>query len=502
MPHVDPLRPRPLVRNVLLNLGGHVAPLCAAVIALPILARHLEADRLGILSLAWAILGFSGFLDLGLGRALTHAVATRLAVHDAESLPAVLSTAWTVLFGLGATAGLGLAALAPWLSTEVLQVPGAAQHEVLVSLYLLACSIPFTTTAAGVRGVLEALQRFDLVNLVRTPLGVVTYLGPVLVLPLSRSAVALVAVLAFARLAALVAYLTLSHKTLPATASRRARPGGREFAEVVRTGAWITMTNVAGSVIAYLDRFVLSSTAPVAVLAYYATPQELVTKLTIVPVALSAVMFPAFAAASASRHAALEKLFDKMSLYILLALFPVTIVGAAFTPELLGLWLGPSFASKSATVVQWFCLGVLANSVAVAPVSLLQGIGRAHLTATLQCVELPVYLGALWWSAGRHGMAGVAVVWAARMVADAGLMFAASLRSLPGTSSRALRVVTTSLLALGAFAAVLAVSSVGARTAVCVGALVGYALLIPRTVASEDREYAMAAWRRLRSRQT
>ena len=71
------MRSRPLVRNVLFNFIGQAAPLLAAAVALPTLAHTFGIDRLGVLTLAWVLLGSFGLLDFGLGRSLTQSVAAR-----------------------------------------------------------------------------------------------------------------------------------------------------------------------------------------------------------------------------------------------------------------------------------------------------------------------------------------------------------------------------------------------------------------------------------------
>ena len=69
----------------------------------------------------------------------------------------------------------------------------------------------------------------------------------------------------------------------------------------------------------------------------------------------------------------------------------------ALAQDGLRLWLGPEFAQHSFRVLQWLAVGVFINSLAQVPFSLLQGVGRPDITATLHLIELPLYLGVLWW---------------------------------------------------------------------------------------------------------
>jgi len=99
--------------------------------------------------------------------------------------------------------------------------------------------------------------------------------------------------------------------------------------------------------------------------------------------------------------------------------------------EGLGLWLGAEFASKSTAVLQWLTVGVLINSLAHVPFALIQGTGRADLTAKLHLVELPFYLAAAWWLIEMRGIEGAAMAWTARVAVDACVLFVMATRLLP-----------------------------------------------------------------------
>jgi len=51
----------------------------------------------------------------------------------------------------------------------------------------MAYGVPFVISSGGFRGILEAYQRFDLVNAIRVPMSVLNLMGPVLTLPYSHS---------------------------------------------------------------------------------------------------------------------------------------------------------------------------------------------------------------------------------------------------------------------------------------------------------------------------
>lgn len=481
-----------------MNFAGQIMPFLAAVVSMPVLAKALGIERLGLLNLAWVVLGSFSLLDLGLGRALTQVAAARLTVERSDALFGLLVAGCGMLFGVGFVAAAGLWIAAPWLVSHSITVSLPLHREAVVALQLLAIGLPFMMASTAARGFLEAHQRFGYVNLVRTPLGVVTYLGPVIVLPFSHSLVAAVAVLSLARIGACVTYLALCWRLVPPHATRSWLRRD-DAAVLLRTGSWITLANVAGSFVAYADRLVLGIVVPVAALTHYAAPQEVISKLTVVPMTISAVIFPAFSAASALRSERVTGLFEKMSVYSYLVLFPVTFAGAAFAPQWMSLWMGEAFAAKSSVVAQLFCLGVLVNSLAVTPVSFLQASGRADLTAKLVCYEIPIYVALLWYASTRFDLAGAAVVWVGRILAETVLMYLASWQLLPD-AQRLLKGHGRIGVGLASFVLLWLAPSDAVRLVVFVASAAYFAAVLPSLVAEEDRNSAWLFCRKLWTR--
>jgi O-antigen/teichoic acid export membrane protein len=179
----------------------------------------------------------------------------------------------------------------------------------------------------------------------------------------------------------------------------------------------------------YADRFIIATTVSASAVAYYATPHELVTKLWIVPGALSAVLFPTFAAMTSGRAVdetagppawALALLGVR---WLFVVLVPVTLALALFAREALGWWIGAEFAIYSAPVLQLLALGILINCLAHVPLTLLQGSGQARAPALLQAVQILPYVALLWWLTQTHGVIAAAALWLARMVLDTLAMF-------------------------------------------------------------------------------
>jgi len=412
-----------LARNTALNVAGQAVPLAAALVAIPWLIHGLGADRFGVLTLAWATIGYFGLVDLGLGRALTHAVATRLGSDREAELVPIGWTALGLMFLLGGAGAVALAAATPWLVTGLLKIPPHLRAESARSFYLLALSLPIVVSTAGFRGIIEAHQHFGLATALRIPLAVFSYAGPLIVLPFTNRLDIVVAMLVLGRVLTWAAHLALCIHRYAFL-----RHGVAIRREVVwpllRVGGWMTVSNVVSPLMTYFDRFFIGALLPVAAVAYYVTPFEAVMKLLLFPSALMGVLFPAFAESFARDRVRTAALFDKGVRAVVLVIFPISLV------------------------LVTLAVGALINSVGFVGFSVLQGVGRADLTGKLNLVELPLYIVAIWVSAKTMGLAGVAMAWTLRVSFDTIVLWVLARRSL-ASERRLLRGPSAAWLAMG-----------------------------------------------------
>ncbi len=435
---------RRLAGNVLWSLLGVGAPAVVAVFCLPLLTRRLGTDRLGMLTLAWVVVGYFSLFDFGLSRALTKLVAEKLGQPDATGIPSLVWTSIKLMGAIGLIGTAIMAAVSTWIVGSIVKVPENLRAESLTSFYWLSLSIPIVILTAGLRGVLEAFQQFRLATSIRIPLGIFTYLGPVLVLPFSHSLVPIVAVLVLGRTIACCAHLWACFRVVPDLG--RSRQFDRASARsLFRFGTWITVSNIVGPMMVTFDRFVIGGMISVAAIAYYAVPSEVVSKLMILPGALIAVVFPAFSTAHASQRDRVAFLFESSVKLICFAMFPVILAVVIFAPEGLRLWLGNDYAQNSAWVVRLMAIAIFTNSAGQVPYAHIQGAGRPDITAKIHMAELPLYIALLFVLVKIAGIQGAALAWLVRLAADTLLMFFYSRRVSPESSP----AMTRSLLLVG-----------------------------------------------------
>jgi O-antigen/teichoic acid export membrane protein len=410
-----------LARHTLFNLLGLGAPLLFALVSIPALVQALGPERFGLLTLIWAVTSYFGLFDLGLGRALTQQLAIVLDQRLDADVGPLCASALLFMACVGILGGALMICLAPWGVDLIKLLPD--REEAVNATLVMGLVTPLIVLTSGLRGMLEACHAFEALNYIRLPMGLWTFAGPWLVVEfLGPDLVWITVALAMGRVLAAAVHTWVAWRKLPQLRGRL-HLEGRWLMPLLSSGGWLTLSNVVSPFMGYVDRFVIGAAVSAAAVAYYATPQEIVTKLWIIPGALTAVLFPAFAAQVAKQDGSSWRLYDRAVAALFVVLLPITVGLALFAGELLQAWLGPAFARESTLILQVFALGILINCLAHVPLTWLHGAGHFRAPALLHCFELPLFLLALWGLSSRWGLLGASLAWLLRMSADAALLF-------------------------------------------------------------------------------
>lgn len=421
------IRRRMLARNTVWNLVGQFAPMGAALVAIPMLVHGMGTDRFGVLALAWVVIGYFSLFDFGLGRALTQLVARQLGSGELDSLPRLIWTAMVMMLLMGLAGTVLLGGLAPFLAASILHIPPALQGETRTTLYLLALALPVITMAAGLRGILEAHQRFDWSNLVRIPMGIGTFLGPLAVLPFSQKLPPIVAVTILFRLFSALVHGWFCLRLVPGL-MHRAKFERAMVRPLITFGGWMTVSNILSPLMVNLDRLVIAGMLSVSAVAYYTVPYEVATKLLLVAGALVGVLFPAFGTTYAQDWRQSLRLYRRACWSLGFLIAPLALLMILGAGPGLRIWMGADFAGHSRGVLQALALGAFINAMAAIPFAFIQGIGRPDVTARFHLIEAPLYVVLLWGLVHLYGIQGAALAWVIRVSLDSALLYAWTLR--------------------------------------------------------------------------
>ncbi|MDX1281572.1 flippase [Shewanella colwelliana] len=411
-----------LYRYSLYNALGLGLPLVFAIFSIPYLLGELGDAQFGVLTLIWAMVSYFGLFDLGLGRAMTQLISP-LFLKDSEvnrkkaGEIAFNGNLLLLLLGTGV-----LVILLLFGDTITANIEGMSNYsQFQQTIVVVALTMPAIMLTNGLRGILEANNDFAIVNLIRLPMGIWNFIGPCAVCYLFSSNLFLITVsLALGRWVATFVHLyfvfgMLSKKKIQFTFS------ATHTKLLVSSGGWMAVSNVISSLMGYLDRFIIAFSLSALAVSYYSIPHEMITKLWIIPTAITASIFPTFS--NKINIMQRKVVFKKAVLLNLIFILPICLIVMVFAKDILSLWINSGFSTNSYKVLIILSLGMLIGSFASVPYTAMQAMGYQKKTALIHCCELVVFVGVIYFLTVTYGVIGAAIAWTIRAVIDTAVMY-------------------------------------------------------------------------------
>ena len=402
-----------LKQNTLYNLLGNGLPLVAAAITIPYLLNKLGNEQFGVLSLIWALIGYFGVFDFGVGRALTYEVSRNVQSVGKEKIDKIIKAGLvlTVLTGI-LGAGIIYFLIAPHASTWFKLSP--AIYSTARNVFeITALGIIPTTLTSGLRGALEGFQRFLESNTNRLILGTMMFAVPAFVVWVEGPNLQLVTVgLVATRFLVCALALLQLRKHLRGSF----KISGQDIKPLMNFGVWVTVSGLLSPLMVYGDRFFVSAAVGAQALPLYAIPQEGLQRLLIVPAALTAALLPRLAATREPMD--LQILYRQNIRRIAVTMFFVLLCASLLAAPILKIWISEDFATKTSMIIVVLCVGLWFNSMAQMSITLLHSIGKPKLAAVAHMIELPLYIGAVILLTSMFGVLGAALAWTGRVMLD------------------------------------------------------------------------------------
>lgn len=414
---------RVVLRGSALNLAGFVIPALTALLCIPPLIRTLGEERFGVLALAWTVVGYFSLFDFGLGRGLTQIVSERLGSNRQHEVAPIARFTLLMMVGLGICGALiadltATAAIRYWpIGTESLA------NEMPWVIHLMSASLVIVILNAGLNGLLAAHQRFDLLNMVRVPVGVGLFLGPLVAAKINPHLGYAVAAMLAIRLAGTLVNFLLCRTMLRKSADIGQLDWRSIIRQVVGQSSWITVTNIISPLMVTADRLLVGMVISLAAVTYYVVPYELATKLWVGTSIVLPVLFPVFAASHLNHSDQVRRIFSQAVRGMFLLMFPAALLLVLFGPEILHIWLGPSYVETSSDMLRIFTIGVFINCLAQVPFALLQGTGLARIPAIIHLSMALPYVLLAYWLLSQFGLTAAAWLWTSRAMLDTVLLF-------------------------------------------------------------------------------
>jgi O-antigen/teichoic acid export membrane protein len=471
---------RPLKINFVVNLVSPIARIAVALVTVPIYLRHIGEARYGVMTIVLILLGVFGFLDLGLSRAVTNALAKLREAPQADRARVLLTTL-SISLGIGMIGGVVLYILGGFLLERVLSIPDALRPEIGGSLPWIACLLPLTLISTAGAGALESREHFVLVNSIQIIGMSVSQIAPVIMaVAVSPSLTVIIPTTVVAQASMAIAILAVVYRLEGPFSLRTV--DWEEARKLLGYGGWMFATNVVNPLLASADQFLIGSLVGVVAVTHYAVPMGLVLRSGSIPVAFGRTFFPRMSSLPGEAAYALgARALLTMGYGFAAICAPAIILSQTFFRY----WIGSDFALVAAPVAQTLFPGMWMSGLAFVAFTLLQSQGRADLTGKLHIIEFLPFLALLWSLTLAFGVIGAAIAWSLRCAVDALALF--WLSGIPRRS------VSSALLPAAILAASYLVSQIigsGVAAALVAAAVAGSASLALAYSFCED-------WRRL-----
>jgi O-antigen/teichoic acid export membrane protein len=404
--------------NTTINIVGAIIPMFVMLFTVPLYLKTLGDVRYGVLALVWLVLGYFGFLEMGLGKATANHIS-RLHGSSREKRAEVFWSALLVNAAFGVVAALILWCIGSYLMTNVLKMPAEFQDETLAALPWMILTLPLALVSSVLNGALEGRNKFWVVNVLQIVSTVVFQIVPLVVAYLFSPTLAYVIPAAVISRAAMnVPFLLACVHFVPLTV----RPvfSWQAVRSLLSYGGWVAITGMLSPLLETIDRFLIGAVVGAQAVTYYTLPFQLVTKIRIIPAGLSRALFPKFSSATPG-EADLLALTALRSL--MLVMTPIIVCGVIFLRPFIDLWVGKEVSSVAAPLGEILLVGVWANSLSYIPYSLLQGKGYPDVVAKFQMLIAVPFILVIYGGVYLWGGYGAALAWVVRVIFSAIFLF-------------------------------------------------------------------------------
>jgi O-antigen/teichoic acid export membrane protein len=412
-----------LARNAVLNFITEGWTFVVLVLAMPKLVAFWGETSFGLFSLAWVVIGYLSFLDIGVNRAATKFISEHLADQDDNAVRGLVRTSFLANLTFGLAGGLLVLLASPYLVHSVFNISDELEREARLVFFAVALAVPMLLVQGIFRAVLSSYQRFGWINSVNAVTMTAQWGSAVWLAWRGHSVAVVVLATVITRLLGTLAYGVLLYRLLPNL--RLWGAGGLSgLAKLLKFGTWVSISQVISPLLVYLDRILIASFVSLGAVTLYTVPYEVMTRLRIIPSSLATTLYPAFSErGTEGQQLQLRSLYERSVRYLLLITLPIITFLVVLGPDLLSVWMGNSFAKQTSLVLQLLGFGVLLNCMATIPYNALQALGRPDLTGKFHLVELPPYLALCLVLIPHWGIVGAALANSIRISVDAVLLF-------------------------------------------------------------------------------
>jgi O-antigen/teichoic acid export membrane protein len=405
--------------NFVFNVAGPIVSIAVALITTPIYVSYIGVARYGLLAIVWRLLGYFGFLDLGLSRASANALAKLRDPSLQGERAKVLVTAFWLNFSFGIAGAFIFYFLGNFFIEHLLTVPAELRPEIESALPWVACALPLALVSGLGAGALESHERFlasNALGLAGSTAGLVLPVICAVFISPSLSVVIPAAVMA----RAVSVFLSLGYALQRERPLRPRNFDWQRCRALLSYGGWTSVSNFVGQFLASADQLMIGSVLGVTAVAHYSVPMSLVVRSQLLAAALARTLFPRMSRVTWDEA---NELTETALVTLAYAYGAICAPAVILAKPFLELWMGKEFGSIAGPIAELLLIGAWIDGLGFILFAVLDGQGRPEIGAKIRALEIIPFLCVLWFSLNQFGLTGAAVAWDLMVTVAAGCAF-------------------------------------------------------------------------------
>ena len=344
-----------LVRNVLSNWFGTAATMAAGFFLSPFVVHRLGNAAYGVWMLAVFSVNYLLLFDMGMRSSILRYVSKGHTTQDHQSASDVISAVLWVRLLLAAVVLL-FSGILTALFPVVFKVPASLALQGRQAVLIIGVSTALNLSLGVFGGVISALNRYDLHNLVVLAQLAIRVAGTVAVLLAGRGivAIAICELVAIAVRCALLAFI--SRRIYPDLRVSLKAPRRDVLRRVWSYSAYAFLLTVAGQLVYQTDNLVVGAFVSAVAVTFYSIGNSLCRYTQTIVESMTGTFTPA-----ASTYESTGNTDNLRALYVngtrltIAVSSPILITFLTRGRTFIGLWMGPQYSHTSGIV-----LGILA----------------------------------------------------------------------------------------------------------------------------------------------
>tara|TARA_E500000331_G_C17234341_1_gene704085 strand:- start:182 stop:1597 length:1416 start_codon:yes stop_codon:yes gene_type:complete len=402
-----------MFKNSIFNFLGVIIPILIGLFTIPFLINNIGVDIFGKITIIWAIIGYSGLFDLGIGKGITQIISLDINKKKYNYLGDIIGTSISIIFVFS----IFLSIIFYVSASSIVNIIENLNIDVYL-IQLLAIAIFPTLIISVFRSIHEAKSLFLIINLIRVPNNIWLFIAPIILIFLDDFTLNnLVIYIILGKLFFMVLYcisLFINFKEY----LFKFNLSKSSMYKIFNVSGWISISNIINPLLAYLDRFIIGATLSAAAVSYFVTPFELSSKIWIIPAAITSTLFPFI---TSNLKGDLNLVYKKFTIYEFassLIVLLCCIICIMFNHDIISLWISKEFADQSAKFLTIFSIGMFFSSLGHFPLTVLHANGNFKIPAILNIIMIIFYPIIFYSFVKKYGLDGAIYIWLFRVLID------------------------------------------------------------------------------------